>query len=108
MQSSRFRPMALGDVMSLGGGECSRKLVDYCLLLSGEHILVEGALYRQSRILEIFCQSNSSFYAQQVDGFLVTFSACPSCQLDDKAETDDVYLQLAIDADNGVVCFVIA
>ena len=42
------------------------------------------------------------------DGFLITFSTRPSCQLNNQTETDDVYLQLAIDADNGIIGFIVA
>ena len=98
----------LGYLYGLGGCKGRRQQIDYRLLLAVEGILIQNILYAQCGLLEIFRQFNGSLYRQQVDTRLVALSASPSCQLDNQAEADDVYLQFAIDTHDGVVCFSVA
>ncbi len=98
----------LGYLYSLGGGKGRRQQIDYRLLLTVEGILILDILYAQCGFLEILRQFNGSLHRQQVDTRLVALSTSPSCQLDNQTEANDVYLQLAIDAHNGVVCFSVA
>ena len=98
LKCSLLHSVFFGYLYSLGSCKGRRQQIDYRLLLT-----VEGIL-----ILEIFCQFNGSLHRQQVDTRLVALSASPSCQLDNQTEANDVYLQLAIDTYNGVVCFPVA
>ena len=98
----------LSYLYSLGGGKGWRQQIDYRLLLTVEGILIQNILYAQCGLLEILRQFNGSLHRQQVDTRLVALSTSPSCQLDNQAEADDVYLQLAIDTYNGVVRFSVA
>lgn len=98
----------LGYLYSLGGGKGRRQQLDYCLLLAIESILIQDILYAQCRFLEILRQFNGSLHRQQVDASLVALPTSPSCQLDNQAEANDVYLQLTIDAYDGIVRFSVA
>ena len=98
----------LGYLYSLGSCKGRRQQIDYRLLLTVESIFIQNILYAQCGFFEILRQFNGSLHRQQVDTRLVALSASPSCQLDNQAKANDVYLQLAIDTHNGVVCFPVA
>lgn len=97
-----------GYLYSLGCCKGLRKQIDYRLLLAVERIFIEYVLNTQCGFLEIFRQFDSSLHRQKVDTGFITLSASPSCQLDNQAETDDVYFQLAIDTHNSIVCLSVA
>lgn len=98
----------LGYLYSLGSSKGRRQQIDYRLLLAVEGIFIQNILYAQCGLFEILRQFNGSLHGQQVDTRLVTLSASSSCQLDNQAEADDVYLQLAIDTYDGIICFPVA
>ena len=105
LKRALLHSVLLGYLYSLGGCKGWRKQIDYCLLLAVERIFIEDILNVQCRLFEILRQFNGPLHGQQVDTRLVTLSASPSCQLDNQAEADDVYLQLAIDTYDGIICF---
>ena len=108
LKCSLLHSVFFGYLYSLGSRKGWRQQIDYRLLLTVEGILIQNILHAQCGFLEIFCQFNGSLHRQQVDTRLVALSASPSCQLDNQTEANDVYLQLAIDTYNGVVCFPVA
>ena len=68
-----------------------------------ELLVAYGCLYPYGCGAEIFRQFNSSTHTLDIDSLFVALSASPSCKLDYQRKANDVYFQLAVDAEQCLV-----
>ena len=70
-----------------------------------ELLIAYRGLYPYGRDAEILRQFNGSTHTIDVDSLLVALSASPTGKLDYQRKANDVYLQLAVDAEQSLVAF---
>ena len=108
LQSTYLHAILFCNMCRLCRGERTGKLADNGLLLAIQYHFADYVLYAQRGLLEIFRQPYGTFHSQQVNVGFIAFTTSPPCQLNNQTETDDVYFQLAINADNRVIPFTVA
>ena len=108
LQSTFLHAILFCNMCRLCRGERTGKLADNGLLLAIQYHFADYVLYAQSGLLEILRQPYGTFHSQQINVGFIAFTTSPPCQLNNQTETDDVYFQLAINADNRVIPFTVA